>query len=641
MTGYIYPKITPQSKAITIRCPTPILPHLESCTITQKFSARHTTIGLSYATHCREYSAVLRRFSAHFSTAAVTAMDIPHLRKTKTSSQLIVHGEPFLMLSAELHNSTLSSAKYMADDKIWQNMRDMHINTLLGSVSWEQIEPVEGRFDFSNLDAVIWDARQHNMHLVLLWFGSFKNALSTYVPGWVKKDVKRFPRVHTLEAGGKRGTLELLSPFCEEAWQADAKAFAKLMAHLKEFDGQHNTVLMVQVENEAGMLGDSRDRSKIADRKFQEPVPINLLQHLQSKKDDLHPEFKKRFPEVHTATAGEATWRDVFGKKDITDANEMFMADVFSRYIQHVASAGKAVYSLPLYANVWLNCDDPTNLDLTDMPVLVGGGQTAGVYPSGGACPHTMDFYMHNAPSLDFIGPDLYFHDYEKTCQNYSHGGQPLFIPEQQRTEKGARRVWSAYANYLALGCSPFGIDSLLASECAFTKHYGLIHSLRKQILDAQANRPEDMLGFFFDDFVDGQKIKDKAWTKIMGDFEVIVERAFVFGKPGPGAGMVIYQDNGKFLCAGWGFSVHFKSTNPKSTFTGILHAEEKEVDRETCELTTLKLLGGDETRSGGFLTMPNEDPDYGGFPVAITIPARTGIAECWAYSLEEEEEDC
>lgn len=545
------------------------------------------------------------------------------------------------MLSAELHNSTLSSAKYMADDKIWQNMNDMHINTLLGSVSWEQIEPVEDQFDFSNLDAVILAAREHGMKLVLLWFGSFKNALSTYAPAWVKKDVKRFPRVHALEAGGKRKTVELLSPFCEAAWTADAKAFAKLMAHLREFDGQHSTVLMVQVENETGLLGDSRDRSKIAEKKFHEPVPKDLLAWLQSKQSELHPEFQKRYPQISTATVGQSTWEEIFGTKDIIDANEMFMADAFSRYIHHVASAGKAEYPIPLYANVWLNFDDPTDLDLTDIPVVVGGGEKAGIYPSGGPCPHTMDVYGFNAPSLDFIGPDLYFHDYETTCQNYRHGGQPLFIPEQQREDKGARRVWSAYANYLALGCSPFGIDSAKASESPFTKHYGLIHSLRKQILEAQAERPDDMMGFFFDDFTEGLKIKEKPWTKKMGGFEVIIERAFVFGKPGPGAGMVIHQGDGKFLCAGWGFNLYFKSTNPKSTFTGILHAEEKEVDPETGALTTIKLLGGDETRSGEFLIMPNEDPDYGGFPIAVTIPARTAIAECWAYSLEEEDSDC
>ncbi|CAI6335595.1 unnamed protein product [Periconia digitata] len=572
----------------------------------------------------------------------MTALSIPHLRKTKTSSQLIVNGEPFLMLSAELHNSTLSSAKYMADDRIWQNMKDMYINTLLGSVSWEQIEPEEGKFDFSNLDAAILAARHHGIKLVLLWFGSFKNALSTYVPGWVKKDVKRFPRVHAMEARGKRRTLELMSPFHEECWTADAKAFAKLMAHLNEFDGQHSTVVMVQVENETGLLGDSRDRSKIADKKFAEPVPKELVQHLRKNHNDLHPEFLRRYAHVANTDAAECvTWKELFGARDVIDAEEMFMADAFSRYIQHVASAGKAEYPIPLYANVWLNGDDPNGMDLEGVPVVVGGGEKAGEYPSGGPCPHTMDVYLFNAPALDLISPDLYLHDYESTCQNYRHGGQALFIPEQKRDEKGARRIWSAYGNYLSLGCSPFGIDSLQAADCPFTKHYRLLYSLRRQFLDTSANRPEDMMGFFFDDFVEGQKVREKPWTKTMGGFEVIIERAFVFGKPGPGAGMVIHQGDGKFLCIGWGFNVSFKSTSPASTFTGILHAEEKEINAETGELSTLKWLGGDETRSGEFLIMPNEDPDYGGFPIAVTIPARTCIAECWAYSLEEEESGC
>ncbi|KAL6706031.1 hypothetical protein ACN47E_006133 [Coniothyrium glycines] len=568
------------------------------------------------------------------------AVEIPHLRETKTSSQLIVNGAPFLMLSAELHNSTLSSAKYMADDRIWQNMKSMHVNTLLGSVSWEQTEPVEGHFDFANLDAVLLAAREHGMKLVLLWFGSFKNALSTYMPAWVKKDIERFPRVHALEAGGRRKTLELISPFAENCWRADARAFAKLMAHLKQVDEQHSTVLMVQVENEPGMLGDARDRSKIAEEEFREPVPQELIEYLRSKKENLHPEFQKRFPELDLDTASHHTWAGLFGAKDLADAEEIFMADAFSRYIQHVAAAGKAEYPLPLYVNVWLNFDDPKGLDLEGVPIVAGGGAQAGVYPSGGACPHMTDVYLFNAPALDFISPDLYLHDYETTCQHYRHNNQPLFIPEQRRDEKGARRIWSAYANHLALGCSLFGIDSLQADSCAFTKHYRLAHSLRRQTLDAQANRSEEMLGFFFDEFVEGKQGERESWTKVMGGFKVIIERAFVFGKPGPGAGMVIHQGEGKFLCIGWGFNVSFKSTNPRSSFTGILHAEEKDLNAETGELSTVRWLGGDETRSGQSLIMPNEDPDYGGFPIAITIPARTCIAECWAYSLQEGEDD-
>lgn len=171
------------------------------------------------------------------------------------------------------------------------------------------------------------------------------------------------------------------------------------------------------------------------------------------------------------------------------------MANAFSQYIHDVATAGKADYPIPLYVNVWLNFDNPEGLNLADVDVVVGGGPKDGTYPSGGPCPHTIDVYKFNAPSLDFISPDLYFHEYEQTCINDRHSGQPLFIPEQRRDEYGIRRVWLPYGTYLALGCSPFGIDSLLAPELLVTKHYGLIHSLRNQILEAQAERPEDIFG--------------------------------------------------------------------------------------------------------------------------------------------------
>lgn len=558
---------------------------------------------------------------------------IPHLRKTKTSSQLIVNGAPYLMLAAELHNSSLSNAAYMRT--VWPAMRAMNINTLLGAVTWEAIEPVEGAFTFSELDQVVLDARSHDLHLVLLWFGSFKNALSTYAPAWVKRDVKRFPRVHVSEAGAVLRTEELLSPFNRRAWEADARAFAALMRHLREVDAEYGTVVMVQVENETGLLGDSRDRSKIADKLFKEPVPQDIIQHLQARSGSLHPEFRKRFPSFQRLVAGTATWEEAFGKG--IDADEMFMANAFSRYVGKVAEAGKKEYPIPLYTNVWLNFDDPSQLDLQGLPTTVGGGATAGVYPSGGAIGRTMDLWKFNAPALDFISPDLYFHDYEEVCRQYTHQDQPLFIPEQRRDEKGMRRVWLAYGSYAAMGCSPFGIDSVLARDAAVTRHYGLLSSISKILLEKQATSPEDVMGFYFDEL--SETTTERTWVRTFGEFEVTIARAFVFGKAGPGSGLIIYQGAGKFLLVGWGFNVSFKSTKPNATFTGILYAEEKIVDGEG-NLATGRVMNGDETRSGEFFIMPNEDPDYGGFPIAVTIPSRTMIAECTAYSVEEEEED-
>lgn len=551
------------------------------------------------------------------------------------------------MLAGELHNSSLSSAAYMST--VWPTMKEMNINTLLGAVTWEMIEPQEGVFDFGELDKVLEGAREHGLHLVLLWFGSFKNALSTYAPGWVKRDVDRFPRAHVLDDDRRLKTLELVSPFNERAWQADARAFQALMRHLREVDSEHSTVIMVQVENEVGLLGDSRDRSRIAEQTFNAPVPADLVARLSSSAQELHPMFQKRWPQLQTeianGTVRNTSWESVFGAG--VAAEELFMADAFARYVGHVAEAGKAEYDIPLYTNTWLNFDDPSVLDLTGIPLgngtptVAGGGAKAGVYPSGGPVPHALDiwnFHTVERGVLDFISPDLYLHDYEWVCRQYCHKNNPLFIPEQKADAAGARRTWLAYGSFAAMGCSPFGIDTVEMdpTELALWKRSnGLLHSMRRQILAAQAERPEDIFGFFFDDPDDSKR---SSWTKTFGDFEVIVERSFVFGRPSAGYGIVIHQGHGKFLLIGAGFQTTFRSTKPTATFTGILGAEEKNVDGSG-SLTTLRTMSGDETRSGSFMIMPTEDPDYGGFPIRVTIPARTYVAEVTAYSVEEKAE--
>ncbi|KAJ2897345.1 putative glycoside hydrolase protein [Zalerion maritima] len=542
------------------------------------------------------------------------------------TTRLLVSNTPFLMLSGELHNSSLSSSNYMST--VWPAMKAQGLNTLLGSVAWEMIEPEEDQFDFSELDKIILDARKHSMHLVLLWFGTWKNGLSHYVPGWVKKDAKRFPRVHVLEAGGARRTLEMISPFSEEAVQADCKAFSRLMAHLGDTDGEHSTVLMMQVENETGLLGDSRDRSSVAEKAWSKGVPEGLLQHLCLTSEPLHPQFTKRFPSI--PSSGTHSWPSVFGCG--VSADEAFMAHYISTYVGRVASAGRKEYPIPLYANCWLNFDDPSALDTRGLPVVVGGGAAPGVYPSGGPVPHVLDVWKLNAPCLDFLAPDVYFHDYEGVCVDYSANSNVLFIPEQRRDASGARRTWLAYATYGSLGCSGFGIDTGAED---IGREFKLLRKTKQFILSTTA---ADRFGFFFDEEVDGRG-KEK-WGKVFDGVEVIVERAFVFGKPGPGGGMVVRLEGNKFLCVGYGFQVRFKAVDPKATFCGILHAEEKDAIDETGELQTLRVLNGDETRSGEFLIMPNENPDYGGFPIAVTIPARTGIAEVEAYIIYEDEED-
>ena len=534
------------------------------------------------------------------------------------------------MLAAELHNSTLSSPAYMRS-AVFPRAHAMHINTLLGAVTWESVEPVEGCFDFSRLDEVILDARKWGVRLVLLWFGGYKNGMSGCVPGWVKRDGARFPRARVRTGEGREVVVEVLSPFCAENWRAEAKAFGALMAHLRELDAEHGTVVMVQVENEVGLLGDSRDRSSLAEAEWEKGVPGRLLGELCKRQVEgkLHPMFKAEF----LGFAEGLGWEVVFG--DEIRAEEAFMAHAFSSHVGRVAEAGKAEYPLPLYTNAWMNLDasNSPRSDEGKAPAVAGGGDKPGVYPSGGPVAHVLDVWKANAPALDFISPDCYLNDYETVCRHYSQGGQPLFIPEQRRDEYGARRIFLAYGSYGAIGCSPFGIDTLEPESGPWKRVFGLLGSVSKQILDAQANRPEDMMGFFFDEYEDGEE--DKSWSRVFREYTVKIERAFVFGRPGPGFGLLIHQGEGKFLLVGRGFQVSFKSTDPKAVFTGILHAEEKVVGKDG-ELETGRVMNGDETRSGAAFVMPNDEPDYGDFKIAISIPARTEIAEVEAYCLKE-----
>jgi len=396
---------------------------------------------------------------------------------------------------------------------------------------------------------------------------------------------------------------------------------------------------MVQVENEVGLLGDSRDGSEAANKLFAEPVPSQLVSHLAENWEALHADFKIKFPNLETIVKETAakdiqiSWEELFGKGPETD--ELFMAYHYAIYLEEVASAGRKEYPIPLYTNVWQNSFGAGSNNSST--VVAGGGGNPGDYPSGGGVSHVIDIWHRFAPSLDFISPDIYLNDYASSCSKYRHAGQPLFVPEQRRDEYGARRIWKAYGSYQALGCSPFGIDTLEPENNAFTRHYKLLASVSKIVLDAQL-RPGSSIGFFFDELEADGRDTSIATVAKFGDFEVTINRCFVFGKPGPGAGMLINTGPGKFLLIGWGFQAEFKSINSKSEFTGILSMTEKSVvDKENGTLRTERRLNGDETRSGKYCMMPNENPDYGGFPICVTIPARTMIAEVEVYSLEED----
>ena len=269
---------------------------------------------------------------------------LPHLRRQGTAIQLVVDGKPFLVRGGELGNSTASNPAYLRP--FWPRFAELNMNTVLAPVYWELVEPEEGRFDFSTLDQLVADARANGMRLVLLWFGSWKNSMSCYAPAWVKRDPRRFPRASDLDGTPQ----EILSPFSAKNREADARAFAALQRHLSQIDEAARTVLMVQVENEIGMIPTARDHSAEADRAFGSGVPAELLAYLAAHREELAPELRALWLGAGGKPSG--TWPEVFGSGPAGE--EVFMAWHFARYTEAVAAAGKREYPLPMFVNAAL-----------------------------------------------------------------------------------------------------------------------------------------------------------------------------------------------------------------------------------------------------------------------------------------------
>jgi hypothetical protein len=355
-------------------------------------------------------------------------------------------------------------------------------------VSWAQVEPTEGKYEFATVDGLIKEARENHLKLVFLWFASWKNGTSSYPPVWVKQDYKRFPRIEI--KGGKR--IELLSTFGDASRDADARAFRALMGHIKLVDTAH-TVLMIQVENEVGVLRDSRDRSPAANKAFAGPVPKELMDYLLKHKDTLAPELREVMAKQGDKTSG--TWEEVFGpgKPDSVDmpvqtssppmsreehdtawrqlhwpVDEIFMAWNYARYVGKVVEEGKAGYAIPMYVNGWLQ-----------QPNMAWPG----TYPSGGPLPQVHDIWRAGAPAIDILAPDLYLEYFDEVCARFTRNGNPLFIPE---TSANPVNVVNAFVKWNAIGYSPFAIERGAGPSADLAATYKLITSMSSVIAAQQ-----------------------------------------------------------------------------------------------------------------------------------------------------------
>lgn len=519
---------------------------------------------------------------------------IPHLEKQGTATRLVVEGKPFLMLAGELHNSSAGGFEYMRP--VWKRMADKNLNSIIATVSWELIEPEEGKFNFDLVDSVIIGARQANLKLGLIWFGSWKNAGSIYIPEWVKKDFKKYPRAK--DENGK--PLEILSTFSDAAAAADAKAFAALMKHIKEVDSKYQTVVMMQVENEMGVLDNlgttpgnaRRDFSNEANLAYKSEVPKELMDYLLQHKQDLYPELGKVWSDNGYKTSG--TWEEVFGesffKPDHKDwksfsfyTEELFSAWNYAKYTEKVAAAGKKEYPIPMYVNAWLK--QPFSF-------------IPGKYPSGGPLPQVIDVWRAAAPSIYFIAPDIYTDEFKWVCEEYTRSGNPLFIPETRGGQIGAALAFYAFGQYDASCFSPFGIDGPeYAENDPLNETYAVLQKMSPIILQNQGKGT--MKGILVDTISRTQQFE-------MGDY--IIDAKISGGKNISVAGGIIIQTGpSEFIVAGKALDIYF-TPKDSSARIGILAVDEGTF--ENGKWIAQRRLNGDETHASTWDGTGNKLPD-------------------------------
>ena len=429
---------------------------------------------------------------------------------------------PWPILGGELSNSAATSVEDI--NEVMPRMRALGLNTVLVPAYWELMEPTEGRYDFTLIDRTIDVARREQLHVVFLWFGAWKNSMSCYTPGWFKQDTKRFPRAMTAE--GKQ--MEIASCFSDNVLQADLKAFSALMRHIREKDPQREVVIMMQIENEIGMLESARDHSPLAEKAYN----------------------KER-------------WAERYGTDEYAD--EKFMALSYARYVEHLAHAAREIHDMPLYVNAAMN----------------SRGRRPGEYPSAGPLAHLIDFWHEGAPSIDLLAPDIYDTGFKSWCAQYAMPLRPqdggknknrLFIPESRCCENSGVRALYAFGEHQAIGFSPFAIDQASPKETeSVTKAYALLKQIVNWTREAfgsskKLSNRKLSWGLLFDQ-------EDRE--RIINDDNVVMTCRHYFTLPWDpratdgttwpeGGAMLIRLNKYDYLLAGSGVVIDFKTPTEK-----------------------------------------------------------------------------
>lgn len=498
--------------------------------------------------------------------SAASAAELPRIERNEHgAAQFIVDGEPYVALGGELMNSSGSTARDMQGR--WESLVDNNVRTVMMGVGWNHVEQQEGVYDFSELGQNIKDARKNGIRLGILWFGAWKNGSSGYVPHWVMGDTDRFPRMQSASGVNR----PYVSPFSKTVRDADCRAFVEMMKYIAKVD-RHNTVIMVQIENEIGLKGDTRCRSEVAERLFAEDVPAALISDFDAHFDELHPEVRAAWSDAGRKQKG--SWSELFG--DNQTADELFMAWGYSTYVEHLAKKGKEIHNIPMYVNAWvINPDKPI----------------AGKYPSGGPNSKMLDVWMVGAPSIAFFALDNYLDDYIGKCRDFQRRGNPIFVPEAVGMWLGDRDSAAAKAFYTlaeldALGFCPFGIDDPNYDENNPQRNaYAVLENIMPQIIAAHGTGR--MHGFM-------QQMDEKSMRMEFDDYTFVAK----FTHPYKGYGLIIELEKDNFLVVGTGadISITSKIEGKSGLSYGVI--QEGRYDKNG-EWELLKYICGDEAGQG------------------------------------------
>jgi beta-galactosidase GanA len=493
----------------------------------------------------------------------------PHLERCGAGQRLMVDGKPFVMLAGEVHNSSASSLAYM--EPIWERMVGLHLNTLIVPLYWELLEPAEGQFDMTLVDGLIAGARAHGPRLVFLWFASWKNATSSYIPPWVKADVERYPRMQGVPGQNSHA----ITCFSESACRADAAAFAAVMGRIGEIDGEQHTVLAMQVENEVGVLGTPRDRCPAAEAAFAEPVPEALTAYLHEHREGLVPALREVWEQAGSRRAGG--WQEVF----VGWADEVFMAWHTARYVDRVAAGGKGAYDLPMVANAWL---------------IQSEREVPGQYPSGGPVHTMLDVWKAAAPHIDILAPDIYLPYFRRVCADYTRADNPLFIPEARRDARAASAVLYAIGAHDALCYAPFGIDDLQVDH-PLRESYGLLARMMPVITELQGQGR--MAGLL-------QQADHEQWVTRLGGYYLRSETTRPLEPERvPGGALILSLGPDEFVLAGRGVDVQFSTTPAAQPDVEFLWLETGTYAEG--QWVPGRRLNGDETAHGSTVRLGDE----------------------------------